>query len=315
MSNLAKRIIIAVVAIPAVVALSLAGGWFFLVLASVLASLALWELYALFAAKDIAPARAVGLTFGILIIASFAHPTLVTFLSTLAESQGLPLLFPSQHRLLMIVLLLAVVTAMIVELFRNRPRPMMNIASTLFGLMYVAMLFGTLVGLRELFNPFDVPVARYFPDARSLADPQVVAELDAWGGLTVVSVFAAIWLCDTAAYAIGIPFGKHRLFPRVSPGKSWEGAIAGFLAGCAAMIGARQWFLPYLSLFDAVVLGMIVGGMGQIGDLVESLLKRDAAVKDSSAMIPGHGGVLDRFDSLLFVAPLVYLYIDFIVFS
>jgi phosphatidate cytidylyltransferase len=215
----------------------------------------------------------------------------------------------------MIIALLTVLGVTVIELFRNRPSPIMNIATTLFGVFYVSFFFGTLVGLRELFNPFDVPVPRYFPGEASLADPSVAAALDRWGGLTIVSLFASIWLCDSAAYAIGIPFGKHKLFPRVSPKKSWEGAIAGLLAGVAGMLAARTWFLPFLTITDAIVLGFIVGGLGQIGDLVESLLKRDASVKDSSNLIPGHGGVLDRFDSLLFVSPLVYLYIDFVVFS
>jgi phosphatidate cytidylyltransferase len=79
-------------------------------------------------------------------------------------------------------------------------------------------------------------------------------------------------------------------------------------------MAAREFALPYLALRDAAVCGVIIGVFGQLGDLFESLLKRDAGVKDSSALIPGHGGMLDRFDSLLFVAPLLYLYLDFIVF-
>jgi phosphatidate cytidylyltransferase len=99
--------------------------------------------------------------------------------------------------------------------------------------------------------------------------------------------------------------------PSVSPGKSLEGAIAGFLASIGAAFLARAWFAPYLTALDAAVLGALVGVFGQLGDLVESLLKRDADMKDTSSLIPGHGGVLDRFDSLLFAAPIVYYYLLF----
>jgi phosphatidate cytidylyltransferase len=124
-----------------------------------------------------------------------------------------------------------------------------------------------------------------------------------------------IWVCDSAAYYIGSAFGKHKLFPRVSPNKSWEGAIAGFIFAVVTAVAAKYLLLDYLRTDQAVILGIIVGIFGQLGDLFESLLKRDAGVKDSSNLIPGHGGVLDRFDSLLVVSPLVYLYLDFVVFK
>jgi phosphatidate cytidylyltransferase len=121
-------------------------------------------------------------------------------------------------------------------------------------------------------------------------------------------------VCDSAAYFVGRAFGRHTLFERVSPKKTWEGAIAGFFFAVGAFLLARFLVLPYLSVSDALICGTIVGLFGQIGDLAESLLKRDAGVKDSSQLIPGHGGVLDRFDSIMFVAPLIFLYLDFVVF-
>jgi phosphatidate cytidylyltransferase len=130
----------------------------------------------------------------------------------------------------------------------------------------------------------------------------------------VIALFASIWLCDSAAYFAGRALGRTKLFERVSPKKTWEGAAAGFVFAIGAFLLARVLVLPYLTVTSAVVCGAIVGVFGQVGDLAESLLKRDAGVKDSSALIPGHGGVLDRFDSLLFVSPLVFLYLDFIVF-
>jgi phosphatidate cytidylyltransferase len=108
---------------------------------------------------------------------------------------------------------------------------------------------------------------------------------------------------------LGTAFGKHKLFPRVSPKKSWEGAISGFVFAILTMIAARAIILDFFSLWDVIIIGIIVGTIGQMGDLVESLMKRDAGVKDSSSIIPGHGGIFDRFDSLLLSAPFIYLYL------
>ena len=97
--------------------------------------------------------------------------------------------------------------------------------------------------------------------------------------------------------------------PRISPNKSWEGAIAGFIFSVITMIAAKALFLEFLEWRDTIAVGIIVGIAGQFGDLIESMIKRDSRVKDSSSIIPGHGGILDRFDSLLFTAPAVYLYL------
>ena len=134
------------------------------------------------------------------------------------------------------------------------------------------------------------------------------------GGWLVLFIFSTIWLCDTAAYLYGAKLGKHKLFKRVNPKKTWEGAIAGFFTGVAAAAGLHYVFVPSLTLFDSVMIGIIVGVMGQISDLIESLFKRDAGVKDASSILPGHGGFLDRFDSPLLVGPFVYIYLVFFCF-
>jgi phosphatidate cytidylyltransferase len=129
----------------------------------------------------------------------------------------------------------------------------------------------------------------------------------------IIAIFASIWVCDSAAYFIGSAVGKHKLFPRVSPNKSWEGAIAGFIFAVITLIAAHTLLLDEISMVDAVIIGIIVGVFGQFGDLIESLVKRDAGVKDSSSIIPGHGGIFDRFDSILFSAPCIFLYIHLFV--
>ena len=118
-----------------------------------------------------------------------------------------------------------------------------------------------------------------------------------------------VWCCDTAAYGVGKAFGRRRLMPEVSPRKTAEGAWAGLAAAIGAAFLARATFATFLTPWDAAILGVLVGVFGQLGDLVESLLKRDSEAKDTSQLIPGHGGVLDRFDSLFFAAPVAYYYL------
>jgi phosphatidate cytidylyltransferase len=129
----------------------------------------------------------------------------------------------------------------------------------------------------------------------------------------MMSVFAIIWICDSAAFHVGSALGKHKLFPRVSPQKSWEGAGAGLIFAILSALAAKYLVLPFLPVAGAIVIGTIVGTIGQLGDLTESLMKRDAGVKDSSTLIPGHGGAFDRFDSVLLVAPCVYLYLGYVL--
>ena len=116
---------------------------------------------------------------------------------------------------------------------------------------------------------------------------------------------------DSAAYYTGSAFGKNRLYPLVSPKKSVEGAIGGLVGSLGGTMLAKFTFFPQLSFLDAVVTALVIGMVGQAGDLFESLLKRSFGVKDSGSLIPGHGGVLDRLDSILFAAPITYYYVLF----
>lgn len=177
------------------------------------------------------------------------------------------------------------------ELFRNKGSAILNMGSTLLGIFYIQLLSAALINIREFYPP--------------------IGELYLRGGFVLISVFAAIWICDSAAFFGGTALGKHKLFPRVSPNKSWEGAAFGLIFAVLTMILAKVVVLNFLAWIDVIVIGIIVGTIGQIGDLVESLFKRDAGVKDSSNLIPGHGGIFDRFDSLLFSAPVILLYMKY----
>jgi phosphatidate cytidylyltransferase len=315
MSSHLKRILIAAVGIPYFVIVSYIGGLLFFVTISCISALALYEFYKLARLKGSEPQIALGLIAGFFINISFFHDKLQSAALNLLGNFNIFIPFPSQTQLLYIVLTIIVITVCLVELFRNRGSAFLNISVTIFGLLYIPFFLGTFIGIRELFVPFDFPVSRFFTEPASFTNPYIRDEIYRWGGYTIISILAIIWICDSAAYYIGSAVGKHKLFPRVSPNKSWEGAVAGFVCAVISAILLKIFFLNYLSMESAVVFGIIIGTIGQMGDLVESLFKRDAGVKDSSNIIPGHGGVLDRFDSLILTSPVIYLYIDFIFFS
>jgi phosphatidate cytidylyltransferase len=314
LSNLAIRFIVAVIGIPLLLFFAIQGGVLFFLFVAIVSGVALHEFYSLAKAKGISPQVGLGLLFGFCVNAVFFHEKLQYALLSILVARGIEVPLPSMTQLLMILYLLFVPAILLVELFRNKSQAIMNAASTVFGVSYISLFLGALVGVRELFVPADFPVYAHF----QIPGPSVTAEVEQtiyrWGGLTVIAIFASIWICDSAAYFAGRALGRHKLFERVSPKKTWEGAIAGFGCAVIAFVGAKALVLPYLSYSSAIICGGIIGIFGQLGDLVESLMKRDAGVKDSSALIPGHGGIFDRFDSLLFVSPLLFFYLDFIVF-
>jgi phosphatidate cytidylyltransferase len=128
----------------------------------------------------------------------------------------------------------------------------------------------------------------------------------------VFSALVITWANDTAAYFAGRFLGRHKLYPAVSPNKTWEGFAGGLVGSVGGLFITRAFFYPILTVTDCLVLGVAGGILGPIGDLCESMLKRAYGVKDSGRIIPGHGGILDRIDALLFNAPLVFVYLTFI---
>ncbi len=128
----------------------------------------------------------------------------------------------------------------------------------------------------------------------------------------VICALVITWANDTLAYFAGRFLGRHKLYPAVSPNKTWEGFFGGMVGSVLGMFIARAFFFPVFTVWDCVLLGIAGGILGPIGDLCESMLKRAYGVKDSGFLIPGHGGVLDRIDALLFNAPLVFVYVQFV---
>jgi phosphatidate cytidylyltransferase len=285
------RVVTAVAAIPVVLAAIWFGGWAFMLFVMAISAGALMEYYWIAEKKGLHPQKLIGVLAGLALVLAFAHGPHAPI------GGGQDLFLIHYRRLATVVggLMLLTLPAMIIEMYRQRGSSMLNLAATLSGVLYVSLSLAALVGIREFFSGV----------ASSAA---ITEEADHVGAYMVAAVVVSIWICDSGAYYCGRAFGRHKLFERISPKKTWEGAIGGAVAAVGAMVGFRFWLLPQLELANAVAIGLIVGVFGQLGDLAESQLKRDAGVKDSSQLIPGHGGLLDRFDSLIFVAPLVYLY-------
>jgi len=185
------------------------------------------------------------------------------------------------------LLILLVFLSFIIELYRKKENPFANIAYTILGIIYVALPFALLIYL-----VFQNGVEQFRPDI-------------------VMGMFIMIWVNDTGAYLVGVNFGKNRLFERISPKKSWEGSIGGGIATLLAA-WACSYFSQELSLVLWLSVGLIIAVVGGLGDLVESLFKRSINVKDSGSILPGHGGLLDRFDAILIVAPMVFVFLEIV---
>lgn len=177
---------------------------------------------------------------------------------------------------------------MIAELYRNTKNPFTNIGWMVLAVLYIAVPFALLTHF------FGNTGANWIEHS----------------GI-ILGFFAILWLNDTGAYFVGSLIGKHRLFERISPKKSWEGSIGG---GIVALLTA--WGLSFLSiqynLWQWLVIALVIIVFGTLGDLVESMLKRSVGVKDSGNLLPGHGGLLDRFDAVLLASPFVYLLLTFL---
>jgi len=177
-----------------------------------------------------------------------------------------------------------IILVLIFELYQQKVNPIHNWAYFILGQILIALPFSLL---------------------------NYILFIDKWQPMILIAVFATIWVNDTGAYLVGVTFGKHRMFERVSPKKSWEGFIGGAVT---ALISGYIFslFIPQISLIYWFIFSEIIVVFGTFGDLMESLLKRTLKVKDSGNVIPGHGGLLDRFDSMLLAAPVVYIYLSFL---
>ena len=198
---------------------------------------------------------------------------------------GFAALILGTHRPDIIVptLLAALVCIMSVPLLSRSPleQSLRDGAMTLFGVLYLGLTLGTLSMTRLL------PLGEWL----------------------IFFLLLVTWASDTGAYLVGTLCGRHRLAPKISPKKTVEGLVGGLIAAIIAGYAARWWFLPELSGLDCLILATLLTITGLWGDLTESAMKRSVGMKDSGGILPGHGGMLDRLDSLLFTAPVFYYYV------
>lgn len=270
-----QRVVAGAVFIPAFVIVTRIGGYAFLGFVDLVIIFGMLEFYGMMRNKGIQPYRSIGVLCGV---------TLSTYMFF---QSGLYANF---------FLTFVVIALMGLELARKDSRlAVYHVSTTVFGVIYVAFLASHMTLLRELPNVVGLPYRT--------------------GASFVFLAFAVTWASDTGAFAVGSLIGRTPLLPRVSKKKTWEGALGGVVfAGLAGWV-ASVTFAPYLDAVRGVGVGMLASFVGLLGDLFESMLKRDAEVKDSSRTIPGHGGVLDRFDSLLFTVPLIYYFLKFVIFQ
>jgi len=239
--------------------------WFLAGLFFLVTLFGLWEFYSLFTTETIRPQRLFGTISGLLVyiiiicVPQFDIPVILV----------IPLFF----------------IPFILEIFRKQSQPLINVAITITGILYIALP----LALLNLMNGKDLIHFYRFP-------------------VILTGFFILIWFYDTGAYLYGKQFGKHQFFERISPKKTWEGIVAGAIVALATAVGLH-YLTPEIQLVDWFVMAVLIIVLGTFGDLVESLFKRSLKIKDSGSILPGHGGILDRFDAIFVSVPFVFLYL------
>lgn len=268
MNNFFTRTLTALFFVIAMVGSALLGQTVFSGLLLIIVIFGIHEFISLVSDENTQPALWPTLVSGGIIYGTFAAHAM-----GLVASTSLFIIFP------------AVFILFIIELWRNKANPFTNIALSLTAVIYIALPFGLMM---------------YF------FDPLVISGPYHYG--VVLGFLVILWLNDTGAYLVGSVVGKHKLFERISPGKTWEGSVGG-----AASALLTAWGLSFifrqLDVRQWLILAVIIVITGTLGDLVESLFKRSLGIKDSGNILPGHGGILDRFDAVLLSVPFVFVYL------
>ena len=264
-----KRILTALVALPILLAtVWVETPYYFAAIAAVAALVALYEFYSLASKVGCRPLSVLGCAAALVVMAAFVIDRPAWIVAALA-----------------FLSILSLAAAILRP--DDQARALASVSATVFGVIYTALLAGYLMGVRMT------------PDTP--ATPKLAAKL-------LTTFFAMVMMTDTGAYYTGRSIGRHKLAPRVSPGKTIEGSVGGFITAAVAGLVCKYLFFPTMPTWHALALGAVIGIVGQVGDLAESMLKRGSEVKDSGQIFPGHGGMLDRLDSILFCAPIIYYY-------
>ncbi|MFH1004449.1 MAG: phosphatidate cytidylyltransferase [Bacteroidota bacterium] len=252
--------------------------WSMAILFLVISVLGLWEFYSVIEKNGIRPQKIYGILYGIIFFISIG------------------LFFDSLFSLAINIFLLF--SIFFIEIYRKSEKPFVNISTTIIGLIYVVLPFSLLLSVSSIlcaseklssiifYSGNDFTIYKYF----------------------ILGFFFLLWSNDTFAYLIGRTIGKHKLFERISPKKTWEGTIGGVVMTLIVAYFISLW-ITELALIHWLVIAFIISVFGTMGDLVESNFKRSLGVKDSGNILPGHGGILDRFDGLLISSPFVVIYL------
>ncbi len=286
MSELMRRVLFAVVAAPIVLVILIVGGAPLAALLAVASAIGAWEFFRLARNAGNQPLDDIGIGLAGL-----------TPLAVHARYLGLYAVQPVD--VLVIVLIVCVLT---LWMRGSQGQPMASLGVTVFGVLYTGCTLSVAYMLRY---------HEYALGGRQVTVGGMQLSLSAGGALVALPVILT-WITDIGAYAFGRLFGRRKLMPTVSPGKTVAGAVGGVAASIlATYLYVHGVLRPVAQLgltpLGILIVGVVISAAGQIGDLFESMLKREAGVKDSSQLIPGHGGVLDRLDSLLFVLPVAYV--------
>jgi len=275
-SNLLQRTLTGAIFVIAVIGSILIDYMLFAGVFVVFTVAGLWEFYSLQEKNYIRPLKIHGIITGLCI-----------FLITVFKNAELIDIDHAEKYYFVIFLYILIL--FIIELYRKSEKAFQNISVCITGLIYIAIPLSILISL-----------------------PHIVTHENSFDKVILIGFFLLLWTYDTFAYLTGIWLGKHRLFERISPKKSWEGLIGGavFCIGLAILLS-----LNYSSLTTQqwIITAILIIIFGTFGDLVESMLKRNLNIKDSGNFFPGHGGVLDRFDAVLLSAPFVYFYLKFFI--
>lgn len=284
-----KRIIVGIIGIPLFIALIMLGGYYFFALVLLLSNLAIWEYNKIAEAKAAHPINPLSYIMNTLFLSGFFVSLYIG-----GDYTGFPAL-----SVLIPIILLNILLHTVFNLWNINPNNTFSIAGGIAGFNYITLFFSSLIAI-SLFRDF-AEVFLMLPQLTLLH----LGEMP-WSYI-LMAMFISIWSSDSLAYFSGRAFGKHKLFERVSPKKTWEGAVGGFFGAIAGFALPIYFTIPEFSIYLAVAIGAIIGIVAPLGDLAESQMKRDAGIKDSSNIIPGHGGILDRFDSTLFTAPVLLI--------
>ena len=266
-STLLNRLPIIVLGIPAVLYILNVGGLLFSVFITLVVCLCVFEFYNLKGDDNLKSSYFFGVPLSLLICFFYSQ-------------------FPYvDGDFILSALLLSIILYLLYVMLSGNQNPFNNISVTLAGILYPAVLLGSIIALRN----WD--------------------EMN--GANFTISMIITVWICDSAAYIFGRLWGNKKLIERVSPNKTVVGFIGGIIGAFISFYIMNQMGFIYnsLAIFDIMILSFIVGVVGQLGDFVQSMFKRDAGVKDSGKLLLGHGGVLDRFDSLIFTSPSVLIFV------